>query len=133
MGRTLLRLGLLATIAGGVVWSARPAQADPPAASTTSTSVACGAFNWMDGGGTMVECGSGFRAVFMETEATTTTPAYVCGTTGCTSANYSTVGLKRCVGCNNGSQFTIDGNRGTVKCVSGVADASVTFAVHCAQ
>ena len=134
MRRILPRIAVLATAAAVVGWLAAPAQADPPVATTQSTSVACGAFNWMDGGtatGTIVECGSGYRAVWMETEDTAA--AYICGTTGCTPANYATVGLKRCVNCNNGSAFTIDGNRGTVRCVSGTADASVTFAVNCAR
>lgn len=136
MKRLLARLSVLAVVAAAGVWLASPAQADPPAAGSTSTSVACGSFNNMDGGtvaGTEVTCGSGFRAVLLETEADTTTPAYICGGTGCTKANYATVGLKRCVGCNNGSQFSLDGLQGTVRCVSGVADASVTFAVHCAR
>lgn len=110
---------------------------------TTSTSVTCVPFNVsVDGGPTIVECGSGFRAVYMETESAT--PAYVCGKSGgyawqrlgdggTRAGNYATVCLKRCVGCNNGSAFIGDLNRGAVKCVSGTADAGVVFAVQCGR
>lgn len=130
-----MTLGVAALAVGAWLALSGEAQADPPVASSTSTSVSCGAFNvlFADGGpgATNVSCGSGYRAVYMETEATAA--AYICGTDGCEGNNYTTVGLKRCVGCNNGSAFDLDGLQGTVKCVSGTADASVVFAVHCSR
>lgn len=111
------------------------AVADTPVSSTTSAAVVCKPYNLVtpDAGMTIVECGTGYRAAYLETESTS--PAYICGSNGAGTADggYARTCLKRCVGCNNGSAFAIDGNRGTLKCVSGTADAGVLFQVHCGR
>lgn len=142
-----LILGGACILAGVVALSGdQPANADPPVPTTFSTSVTCAPFNALpDGGaGTLVTCGpGGYRAVYLETESTA--PAYLCGGTGCRAtaqnvpdggplaANYTTVGLKRCVDCSNGSAWAEDSYQGQLRCISGTADAGVVFAVRCGR
>jgi hypothetical protein len=111
--------------------------ADPPVAEVKSTSVECKPFNLAtaDAGFSNITCAAGFRAVTIETEATTAT--YICGQ-GATLANYQTVCRKRCVGCNNGSQISDDvnmvlGGAYNLRCVSATADAGTVFAVTCGK
>lgn len=122
-------------VAVAIALSAPPVAADPPVANTTSAAVVCAPFNLVtqDAGMSILECGRGYRAIYAETEGTA--PVYLCGTNGGATADggYTRTCLKRCVGCNNGSAFAIDGNRGTLKCVSGTADAGAVLTVHCGR
>lgn len=128
---------LLGLVAAGVfvALSGGEASADPPVSNTTSAAVVCKPFNLVtaDAGMTIVECGSGYRAAYLETESAAA--AYICGSNGGATADggYQRTCLKRCVGCSNGAAFAIDGNRGTLRCVSPTADAGVPFVVHCGR
>jgi len=113
------------------------ATADPSAAEVHSTSVTCKPFNLTDGGAllTRVTCGTGYRALEMETEDSTA--AWICGR-GATTSNYSSVCRKRCVGCMNGAAVSDDANMVVagmynLTCISGTADAGVLFAVTCGK
>lgn len=125
----LVLVGLFVALSGD------EASADPPVASTTSAAVVCAPFNLVtpDAGMTILECGRGYRAIYAETEGAT--PIYLCGSNGAGTADggYTRTCLKRCVGCSNGSAFAVDGNRGTLKCVSGTADAGALLTVHCGR
>lgn len=132
----------LSAIAAGL-WIALSGSADAASAgNTTSTTVTCPAFNvaFADGGSgaQAVSCANGFEAVRMEMVGLDAgvTPAgisYICGTTGCQGNNFRMVGFARCATCPMGISYSFGGQRNTVKCVSGTADASTMFAVQCAR
>jgi hypothetical protein len=107
---------------------------------TDSKAVTCPPFNLFnpDAGypnvaNGLVECeqGKAYRGVRCETESTSA--VYFGGRRGMTRANYTTAGFKRCVGCNNGSAYTVDANRGLTRCISGTADAGQVIACQCGQ
>ena len=61
---------------------------------------------------------------------------YFAWRSGTTKANHSTVGKKRCVGCNNGSAYQAEvqsGNNNLFCIASGSTDAGVVVSVECAR
>ncbi len=85
-----------------------------------------------------VQCGAGYQAVLAETESAT--PVYFCGANaadgGITSANVAASCAKRCDGCKNGTQYTVDviSSPPQVYCMSGsTTDGGVTVAVSCVR
>lgn len=104
---------------------------------TISTSVTCPPFNLFnpDAGPTVngrIICSTGYRAVRIESE--NAGAYYVCGKTGCTRTNYTTVGFKRCPTCTYGGAFTIDADLAAgVRCISGTADGGITLPAFCGK
>jgi hypothetical protein len=85
-----------------------------------------------------VRCGNGYQAVLAETESATA--VYFCGNNaadgGITSANVATSCAKRCDGCKNGTQYTVDviSSPPQVYCMSAsTTDGGVTVAVSCVR
>ncbi len=134
--RILVATVLLSCAAlSGCIEDAR-ADAVGQAVGLVSTSVTCPPFNLYNpdaGSGVngLLNCSTGYRAVRAESEVTT--PYYACGVSGCTKANYATVGLKRCSTCTYGGAFNVDVNYGQARCISGTADAGVVVAVMCGK
>lgn len=120
----------------------------PPAGSGFSTSVTCSPnVSWNpDAGLGLVRCGAtdgGYTTVNIESESTTAVYFFyrsvsnpVTGASTVTKANYTTVGKKRCVGCNNGAAYQAEiGNADkNLFCVAtSSTDAGVVLSVECAR
>lgn len=149
MSRSRLRfwLGTLALVAGLWVATRDEAAADAPLTDTFSVAINCQPINLStlqaDGGyssatTSAVLCGGGYRALNLETESTT--PIRICQRNGATPSNYTTVCVKRCVGCNNGSRYVVDQNQrhaeskqALTRCISEGADAGVSVIVACGK
>lgn len=82
----------------------------------------------------IISAGGGYNAVNVETESTT--PIWFCWRSGTTKVNYQTVCRKRCVGCNNGSSYQAEVQRGnsTLFCLaSSGTDGGVVVSVEAAK
>lgn len=85
-----------------------------------------------------IQCGAGYSAVLAETESTTAT--YFCGANaadgGITAANVAASCAKRCDGCKNGTQYSVDviSSPPQVYCWSAATnDGGVSIAVSCVR
>ena len=114
-----------------------------PLTAAWSTTVTCSPINnWNpDAGNGLVKCGTGYSVVNVESESTQPVYFFHRGSLDAGNlvpkASITTVGLKRCVGCNNGStyQAEVTGAQGSLFCVSGTGtnDAGTVLAVECGR
>lgn len=133
-------LGLACIVAAaGLLMMGAPEQAEAVSPGSVQTTVPNGVIcPPVNLAARAIQCGNGYGSILAETESATA--VYFCGSNardgGVTSAMAATSCAKRCTGCANGTQYTVDviSNPPQVYCWSaGTSDAGVVVAVSCVR